>query len=185
MRRGIIPDLIGFFIRSTSTNHGPHMDSPALIPVESPDHIEIVRSLFVEYQRAIGIDLCFQNFNDELANLPGEYTPPEGRLYMCHVGEIPGGCVALRKIDERTCEMKRMYVRPQFRGRHLGRLLAEKIIAEARTIGYEAMRLDTLPAMTEAIALYRSLGFRPTEAYRLNPHPGAIYMELLLGLPPY
>ena len=160
------------------------MESPVLIQAISAADVGIARDLFREYQRCIGIDLSFQNFDDELANLPGEYAPPAGRLFICLVGEIPGGCVALRKIDERTCEMKRLYVRSSLRGHRIGRLLAEKVIQEARTISYRSMRLDTLPVMTEAIALYRSLGFLPTEAYRLNPHPGAIYMELPLVPPP-
>jgi len=156
------------------------MDPLTDIQVQTPAHIEIARELFLEYQRSIGIDLCFQNFSKEVANLPGEYAPPEGRLLLSFVGDTVGGCVALRKIEGRTCEMKRLYVRPAFRGKHIGRHLAEKVIQEARTAGYAAMRLDTLPVMTEAIALYRSLGFQPTEAYRINPHPGAIYMELAL-----
>ena len=156
------------------------MGSPSFIQVQSSPHLETARELFLEYQQAIGIDLCFQNFSAEVADLPGEYAPPEGRLFICFVDGLAAGCAALRKIDEQLCEMKRMYVRPAFRGQHLGRLLAERIIQDAQTIGYRAMRLDTLPAMTEAIALYRSLGFQPTEAYRINPHPGAIYMELPL-----
>lgn len=156
------------------------MGSPTFVQVQSLPHVETARELFLEYERAIGIDLCFQNFSAEVANLPGEYAPPRGRLYLCLVDGKVAGCVALRKIDEQICEMKRMYVRSAFRGQHLGRLLAERVIQEARTIGYRAMRLDTLPAMTEAIALYQSLGFRPTEPYRINPHPGAIYMELAL-----
>lgn len=159
------------------------MGPATFVLVQSSPHIETARELFLEYERAIGIDLCFQNFSEEVANLPGEYAPPAGRLYICLVDGSAAGCVALRRIDEQTCEMKRLYVRAAFRGRHLGRLLAERVIQEARTVGYQAMRLDTLPAMREAITLYQSLGFRPTEAYRLNPHPGAIYMELTL-LPP-
>ena len=154
------------------------MGSPTFVQVQSSPHIETARELFLEYERAIGIDLCFQNFSAEVSNLPGEYAPPGGRLFICLVEGSVAGCVALRKIDGQICEMKRLYVRPAYRGQHLGRLLAERVIHEAQTLGYLAMRLDTLPAMTEAITLYRSLGFRPTEAYRINPHPGAIYMEL-------
>jgi ribosomal protein S18 acetylase RimI-like enzyme len=159
------------------------MGSPTFVQVQSSPHIETARELFLEYQSAIGIDLSFQNFSAEVADLPGEYAPPAGRLYLCLADGLVAGCVALRKIDEQKCELKRMYIRPAYRGQHLGRLLAERVIQEAQTIGYQAMRLDTLPAMTEAIALYQSLGFRPTEAYRINPHPGAIYMELALVLP--
>ncbi len=157
------------------------MGSPTFVQVESSPNVQTARELFLEYERAIGVDLCFQNFSEEVANLPGEYTHPGGRLLLCLVDGSVAGCVALRKIDEQICEMKRLYVRPAFRGRHLGRLLTERIIQEAQTIGYGSMRLDTLPAMTEAIALYRSLGFQPTDAYRINPHPGAIYMELALA----
>ena len=159
------------------------MGAPTFVQVQSSPHVETARELFLEYERAIGIDLCFQNFSAEVANLPGEYAPPAGRLFICLVEGSVAGCVALRKIDGQICEMKRLYVRPAYRGQHLGRLLAERVIHEAQTLGYLAMRLDTLPAMTEAITLYRSLGFRPTEAYRINPHPGAIYMELALALP--
>jgi ribosomal protein S18 acetylase RimI-like enzyme len=156
------------------------MTAPLLILVTSPDHIETAKALFREYQRAIKIDLCFQSFDNEVATLPGEYAPPSGRLYLCVLGESIAGCVALRRIDERTCEMKRLYVRPAFRGHHLGRILASKLIEDAQSIGYRSIRLDTLPFMTEAIALYKSLGFSQIEPYRDNPHPGALYMELVL-----
>lgn len=156
------------------------MGSPTFVEVRSSLHVRIAQELFVEYERAIGIDLCFQNFSEEVAGLPGEYVPPAGRLYICFVDGFVAGCVALRRIDERICEMKRLYVRPAFRGQHLGRLLAERVIQDAKTTGYLAMRLDTLPSMTEAITLYHSLGFQPTDPYRVNPHAGALYMELAL-----
>lgn len=151
-----------------------------LTRAETDEQIEQARALFKEYEAATGVDLCFQNFAEELASLPGNYAPPTGRLIIAYDNEEAAGCVALRKVDDAVCEMKRLYVRAAFRGTGLGRTLAEHIVGEARAIGYERMRLDTLPTMRSAIALYRSLGFHEIDPYRFNPVEGTLYMELEL-----
>jgi len=130
---------------------------------ESVSQIAFLRELFVEYAQSLGFSLCFQGFDQELAGLPGDYAPPEGRLLLLMVANDAAGCVALHKIDGSICEMKRLYVRPAFRGSGVGRALAEAVLAEGRAAGYRRMRLDTLPSMGRAIALYESLGFRPAE----------------------
>lgn len=151
-----------------------------IIAVDSQEHLEDIRMLFTEYVDSLGFDLHFQEYEREYAHLPGEYAPPDGRLFLALYEGKVCGCIALRKIDADICEMKRLYVRPGYRGEKIGRLLSEKLIAEARTMGYKSMRLDTIPQMTTAIALYRSLGFQEIEPYRYNPIPGALFMELTL-----
>jgi ribosomal protein S18 acetylase RimI-like enzyme len=157
------------------------MSPVTVTPVSTAEDLADARRLFEEYAASIGFSLCFQGFDRELAELPGAYAPPEGRLLIAKVEGSPAGCVALRKIGDRVCEMKRLYVRPGFHGQGIGRKLAEAVIAEARTAGYATMRLDTVPAMKAAIGLYESLGFVDIEPYRENPIPGARYMELTLG----
>ena len=150
------------------------------IAAHHPAHLPAVRELFTEYANSIEIDLCFQSFDRELAELPAKYAPPDGRLFLALENEHPSGCVALRKIGGGICEMKRLYVRTAFRGHGLGRKLANETILAAREIGYARMRLDTLSSMTFAIALYESLGFQRIPAYYDNPSGLAVFMELKL-----
>ena len=148
---------------------------------KTPQQISAVRELFLEYARSLNFSLCFQSFERELAELPGEYAPPKGRLLLAAHGSQLAGCVALHKLEHEICEMKRLYVRPPFRGKGLGRVLAERIVADAREIGYKRLRLDTVePVMRDAVALYRKLGFREIAPYRENPIEGVLYMELSL-----
>lgn len=144
------------------------------------EQIELSRLLFEEYVGWLGIDLCFQGFPAELASLPGRYAPPAGRLLLAMAGSDAAGCVALRPLTESVCEMKRLFVRPAFRGQHVGRMLAERIVAEARFIGYRTMQLDTLPHMQAAIRLYASLGFVSCAAHYDTPLPDTVFMELQL-----
>jgi ribosomal protein S18 acetylase RimI-like enzyme len=148
---------------------------------ESPADVAIARTLFEEYQKSLGFSLCFQNFDAELAGLPGAYAPPEGRLLLAFSGDEPAGCVALRKVGEGTGEMKRLWVRPGLRGTGLGRRLAETLMAEARAIGYRRVRLDTLPSMKTAQALYVSLGFTDIPPYNDHPIEGTRFMEAALS----
>ncbi|HEV7745797.1 MAG TPA: GNAT family N-acetyltransferase [Pyrinomonadaceae bacterium] len=151
------------------------------IQAQSAEEISCARELFEEYAARLGIDLCFQNFDKELAELPGKYALPSGRLFLAVTGDQVAGGVALREIAPGVCEMKRLYVRPEFRGTGLGRTLAEKIIQTAREIGYRCMRLDTLPGkMDRAIAMYHSFGFKEIDPYYSNPVVGALFMELEL-----
>lgn len=163
-----------------------------IIPAETDDHVRQVSALFREYAVSLGVDLSFQNFEQEVATLPGDYAPPDGRLFVAVTGEtmVQGeidlsacsiaGCVALRRIDNEICEMKRLYVRPEFRGHGAGRALADAVIEAAKEIGYRHMRLDTLPQMTEAQKLYRALRFYEIPPYRYNPVAGTRYFELAL-----
>ena len=147
----------------------------------SPSQIAQARELFLEYAQSLGFSLCFQSFDKELAELPGHYAPPDGRLLLAEYNGDLAGCVALHKLEPGVCEMKRLYLRPQFRRKGLGRDLAERIAAEARHIGYQHMRLDTVePIMKDAVVMYRKLGFSEIAPYCANPISGAIYMEFEL-----
>jgi len=154
---------------------------PVAFPIEAlaaPAAMDVVRALFREYQQELGVDLSFQDFDAELAGLPGAYAPPRGCLLLARSEGREAGCVALRPLDGGDCEMKRLYVRPEFRAARLGLLLAERLIAEARAMGYRRMCLDTLPGMARAQRLYEALGFRDIAAYRHNPIGGTRYLAL-------
>jgi putative acetyltransferase len=151
-----------------------------IVRATSTEQIATVRMLFKEYEASLGIELTFQGFAREVAELPGAYAPPAGRLFLATDGTEPAGCVALRPLGDGVCEMKRLYVRPTARGARLGRRLTETVIREARAIGYTRMRLDTLPSMKEAFALYQTLGFREIPPYCENPIVGTHFMELSL-----
>ncbi|PYS89570.1 MAG: GNAT family N-acetyltransferase [Acidobacteria bacterium] len=143
------------------------------------EDVEAAKALFREYETWFGMSLCFQGFEDELANLPGKYAPPEGRLFLAYIDEELAGCIALRKVENDICEMKRLFLRENARGHRLGNQLIEKLIDQARAIGYKKMRLDTYPPkMGKAVSLYESHGFRPIEKYYDNPHEGVLFMEL-------
>jgi ribosomal protein S18 acetylase RimI-like enzyme len=168
----LAPDRMARLLESGVTIHQAHVE----------DWIPDVRQLFVEYAQSLGIDLGFQDFDRELAELPGQYnrTLGKGSLLVAAVDGRPGGVVACRPWEGDICEMKRLYVRPEFRGSGLGEALARAIIDDARALGYRAMRLDTLPGMESAQRLYEGLGFRPIAPYRANPIAGTVYLELAL-----
>jgi putative acetyltransferase len=148
--------------------------------IASPTHpmLPATRELLRDYQRSLGIDLCFQDFENELIELPGAYAPPDGRLYAAFVGKKLAGSIALRRHDAHSCEMKRLYLRPEFLRKGFGKLMAKYIIQDARAIGYERILLDTLPSMQAAQSLYEKLGFQETAAYVFNPVAGVKYLEL-------
>ena len=147
----------------------------------APDELELARSLFREYAGEVDAPCCFATFDSEVASLPGEYAPPAGRLFLARRGSEAAGCVAMRRLDAASGEMKRLYVRPAFRRDRLGRTLAKLVIASAREQRYRRLLLDTLPKMQEAITLYRSLGFAERGPYCDEPTPGAVFFELSLS----
>ncbi len=153
-----------------------------IFQAETSEQIKEIQKLFREYEKWLGLDICFQGFEEELANLPGKYAKPNGRLFIASVDGKIAGCIALRKLEENICEMKRLYLRDDFRGSGLGNKLIEKLIEEARLIGYQKMRLDTLPGkMNKAVRLYESHGFRQIPAYYHNPYGETLYLELDLS----
>ena len=155
-----------------------------IIQVHTTSDIEAVRTLFREYERFLGVDLCFQGFEEELATLPGRYAPPQGRLLLAQVGEQAAGCVALRPLQEAgVCEMKRLFIRPAYRGQGLGLMLAQRIIHAAITVGYTVMRLDTLDTLERTMQIYETLGFQRCASYYANPLLGVMYWERALSKP--
>jgi putative acetyltransferase len=151
-----------------------------IIRAHTGKHLKLIKMLFEEYANSLDFDLAFQDFQEELTTLPGEYAPPKGSLLLAKHENKVDGCVALRELSDGVCEMKRLYVKPQFRGLGVGKSLAEAVIEEARKIGYNRMRLDTAPSMKAAGMLYASLGFKQISPYRHNPIEGAVFMELTL-----
>ncbi|MGA2255771.1 MAG: GNAT family N-acetyltransferase [Thermoguttaceae bacterium] len=151
-----------------------------ITPVQSDNHLRAARQLLVEYADFLGVDRCFQSFQQELDGLPGDYAPPHGQLLLAIDCDRAVGCVAIRNLGDGICEMKRLYVQPGHRGKGMGRTLAEAVIQEARSIGYEKMRLDSLTSLKEAVGLYRTLGFIEIPSYRYNPLPDPVFMELVL-----
>ena len=157
------------------------MSDIQFVQAKNDGDITAAREIFREYESWLGLDLCFQGFEDELKNLPGKYSPPSGRLYLAKDGAEVAGCIALRQLDDGVCEMKRLFVREAFRGRQIGQLLIERLIDDARVIGYERMRLDTFPPkMGKAVRLYESYGFHEIPSYYDNPNDGVLFMELTL-----
>jgi len=152
-----------------------------IVQAETDEEIEEARRLFREYESWLGLDLCFQGFEQELRDLTGKYVPPDGRLLLAKLDGARAGCIAMRKLEDGVCEMKRLFVRDAFRGHRIGEKLITRLIEEARAENYRAMRLDTFPPkMGKAVSLYESHGFRPIPAYYDNPHEGVLYMELEL-----
>ena len=152
-------------------------ETASLVFVDSGEDLVHIKELFIEYAKSLGVDLSFQGFEEELKSLPGKYSEPEGSIVLALVGEKPAGCAALRRITEQICEMKRLYVRDEFRGVGLGRELADRIIERAKELDYKYIRLDTLPTMERAQDMYRDMGFYEIEPYIFNPVEGTKYLE--------
>lgn len=156
------------------------METIRIIQAQTAAELDAVRELFDEYQRGLGVDLCFQGFAEELATLPGRYAPPGGRLLLALAGTDAAGVVALRALEGEFCEMKRLFVRPAYRSHGLGRLLAMQVIDEATALGYAVMRLDTLDTLDSAMRMYAGLGFQRRTPYYANPLPDVVYWERAL-----
>ena len=152
-----------------------------MVNATKKNQVDIAANLFREYQSFLGVDLCFQGFEEELAGLPGKYADPYGAILLAQYKDEFIGCVAVRPINESTCEMKRLYVKPQFQGLKAGRLLAEQIIYQAKALGYQKMQLDTLERLQAALKLYESLGFKRINPYYENPLDEVVYLELDLN----
>jgi ribosomal protein S18 acetylase RimI-like enzyme len=150
---------------------------PLIVEASAPKDMETVRTLFREYAAWLKVDLCFQGFQEELATLPGLYIRPQGRLYLAKVDDETAGCIAMKPLADDVCEMKRLYVRPNYRGQGIARSLVQTLFDEAKMIGYSTMRLDTMQRMEAAIQLYKSFGFVETGRYCFNPEEDAVFME--------
>lgn len=148
-----------------------------LVDLEDHPHLDTVRELFEEYQAELGVDLCFQSFAEELRDLPGKYGPPNGKLYLVEIEGRAAACGALRDLGDAIAEIKRLYVRPEFRRIGMGRDLSVRLMEDAASLGYRRVRLDTLARLEGAIALYKQLGFQQIEPYNYNPEPDIVYME--------
>jgi len=152
-----------------------------IVKAQNNKEIKEVKSLFIEYAQSLNFDLCFQGFDEEINSLPGKYSQPDGIIFLAKIEEKFAGCIALRNLGEGICEMKRLYVRPQYRGFGIGKILCDKLFEKAKSIGYEKMRLDTIAnQMQTAIELYKSYGFYEISAYYDNPQEGVVYMEMKL-----
>jgi ribosomal protein S18 acetylase RimI-like enzyme len=147
------------------------------VKAETDDHLEIAKEMFTEYARSLEFSLGFQEFEQELSDISVHYGPPHGCILLAICDRKPAGCVALRRLEEGVCEMKRLYVKPEYRGSGIGKTLSEKIIEEGKYLGYEKIRLDTLSSMKEANSIYRDLGFYDIEPYRYNPYEKAVFLE--------
>lgn len=146
----------------------------------TPAEFALGKELFLEYARSLRIDLCFQGFDEELETMAVQYNRPDGALLLAYAGDVPVGCAGIRRLGDGTAELKRMYLRVTHRGQGIGEALLVRCITIARELGYERIRLDTLPEMAPALGLYRKLGFHVIPAYRFNPVADAVYMEKVL-----
>jgi GNAT superfamily N-acetyltransferase len=153
-----------------------------ILQAENDEHLDQARLLFTEYVASLGFDVSFQNVADELAHLPGRYAPPSGRLLLALHEDQAAGCVALKPLNDQTCEMKRLYVKPPYRNLRIGKALVDALIREAQVAGYRWMRLTTVVTMEQALSIYHSWGFKEIPVYCHHPVPGTIFMEL--ALPP-